>query len=321
MPQHLQGEGMVSTKLPRSARYIKNGRSGAWWKSGLAKGQLHAGWSEVSDELLGTADVTAITDVLVRQYGGRPGTTQDINALLTLLQSPSRHVWVTFESGFLWWCTVKDGITVNPAGQTRDMGHFWLTCDRPWTNRSLGGRLLAEAVLPGAVTTTKGFKGTVCTPSADAEILRLIHDEVDPDGEAAREARAAYEVAVLKLVRRLHPKDFELLVDLVLSRSGWVRIQKFGGQVEGLDIEAENPALGEIAFVQIKSKAGQATLNRYVELFADRRARYRRMMFVVHTAQGVLIPPEDPDVHVWSGNAIAALVVRSGLGDWVADRV
>ena len=51
-----------------------------------------------------------------------------------------------------------------------------------------------------------------------------------------------------------------MLVDLILSRSGWARLAKLGGTTEGIDIEAENASAGEIAFVQVKSSATQATL-------------------------------------------------------------
>jgi hypothetical protein len=56
--------------------------------------------------------------------------------------------------------------SVNPNGESLEMGNFWLVCDRPWSNQSLNGKLLAISDLPGTVTTTAGFKGTVCTPTA-----------------------------------------------------------------------------------------------------------------------------------------------------------
>jgi hypothetical protein len=52
-------------------------------------------------------------------------------------------------------------------------GNFWLVCDRPWSNRSIKGKLLAIADLPGTVTTTAGFKGTVCMPKDWQAILRI----------------------------------------------------------------------------------------------------------------------------------------------------
>ena len=90
---------------------------------------------------------------------------------------------------------------------------------------------------------------------------------------------------------------------------------------EGTDIEAENVATNEIAFVQVKSEADQRVLDDYVKRFQARRDRYHRMIFAVHSPIGTLAPPEDKPVDVWKGNRIAELAVRLGLGEWIANRL
>lgn len=312
--------GTPVRELPASVRYVKNGPAGAWWKDAKAASRLHAGWSQIPDALLQDRDSAAIAALIRSQYGTKAGATQDLKALLTLLEAPSQHLWITFEDGFLWWSTVKDDVTINDAGLP-GCGHFWLTLDRPWQNRSLAGRYLAISELPGTVTSTAGFKGTVCEPKAWADILRLIRDDPDPDAAAARAARLAYEGAISALVKRLGPKDFEALVDLILSRSGWTRIAKLGGATEGIDVEVESPAIGEIAFVQVKSQATQGVLDDYVGRFRRRRDRYARMIFAVHSPNRDLhLPPAEP-IQVWDRQRISELVVALGLGEWVSKRV
>jgi len=162
-------------------------------------------------------------------------------------------------------------------------GHFWLECDRPWSNYSIGGlRHLVMTELPGIVTATSGYKATVCEPKGWKEILRIIRNEEDADARAAALAREVYEGAVGKLVARLGYKDFEALVDLILSRTGWSRLAKLGGVTEGIDIAVENPAADEIAFVQVKSSANQTILDDYVSRFNDQRDYYARMIFAVN---------------------------------------
>jgi hypothetical protein len=151
--------------------------------------------------------------------------------------------------------------------------------------------------------------------------LRIIFDEIDPEVMRAREARGEFEAAVGALVRRLREKDFELLVDLLLARSGWVRVAKLGGATEGIDIEVENPATGEVAFVQVKSSANQRVLDDYVARFRDRRDRYDRMIFAVHSTRTDLELPGDIPLQVWALPDIARLAVRLGLADWIASRV
>lgn len=242
-------------------------------------------------------------------------------ALKTLLDRPSQHLWITFQDGFLWWCTVHDQAEISPTGQSREGGNFWLRCAVPWSNRSVGGRPLAITDLPGIATTTAGFQGTVCRPGGEEAILRIIRDEDDPAVAAAAEARQAYERAVMTLIERLHYKDFEVLVDLVLSRTGWARLAKLGGATEGVDVEVENATSGEVAFVQVKSAASQRVLDDYVARFNERRERYSRMVFAVHSPGGALVAPSDLPVQIWDGPKVAQLVVTLGLGDWVARHV
>lgn len=312
---------MSKDGLPSSVRYVKNGRSGRWWKSAQQNGQIHAGWKNIPDELLLKKDLSAIETLLRGEYGDKPGAKQDINQVLNLLDDPSKHVWITFEDDCLWWCTVRDGVAANPDGETAVSGHFWLTCSRPWSNTSLTGRLLATSELPGTVTTTKGFRATVCTPKDSEAILRLIKGETDKDAINSADRRREYELAVHKIVQRLSPQDFEHLIDLILAGTGWERIAVLGGTREGIDVEAENPAADEIAFVQVKSSAGQDVLDDYVERFTQRRERYARMIFAVHTPRGHLTAPRGLPVQVWTGEKVAELVVRLGLGKWVESRL
>lgn len=255
------------------------------------------------------------------QHGAKPGAMQDFNQLHDLLNAPSQHLWMTFEDGYMWWCTVLDGATVNPEGESSDKGNFWLVCDRPWSKRSLKGKLLAKTDLPGTVTAVAGFKGTVCKPKAWQEILRIIQDEKDPDAALAAIARGKYKHAMEKIVRRLSWQDFEQLIDLILVRTGWARISTLGKTLKGIDLEVENRTADEIAFGQVKAAATQKVLNGYVEQFNNQRDRYARMIFAVHSPSGKLRAPADLPVRLWTCDRVAEFVVHAGLGEWVESRL
>lgn len=137
----------------------------------------------------------------------------------------------------------------------------------------------------------------------------------------AADARGDYERAVHKMVKQLSPGDFEQLIDLVLARTGWTRLATLGGTREGIDVEAENPTADEIAFVQVKGAATQAVLDDYIGRFTRRRDRYARMIFAVHSPKGKLVPPAGLPVQMWTGDKVARLVVRLGLGEWVESRL
>jgi restriction endonuclease Mrr len=78
--------------------------------------------------------------------------------------------------------------------------------------------LLHSSSLPGTVLSTAGFRSTACKPSASEAILRIINGQTDPDVIKAAEARAAYQQAILNVLKRLSARDFEELIDMVLNR-------------------------------------------------------------------------------------------------------
>lgn len=304
-----------------SVRYVKNGTGGQWWQAAKANGQVHAGWHNIPDELLLKPDFALIQQTIRAEFGERSGATADFNALRCLLDRPSQHLWITFEDGCMWWCTVQNRIEVNADKGDKTKGHFWLACERPWSNRSLGGKRLAITDLPGTVTTVAGFRGTVCSPKASRSILRVIRGDKDSDVVRAADARRNYERAIQELIKKLSAKDFEQLIDLVLARSGWTRIADVGGTREGVDVEVENLAINEVAFVQVKSAATQSVLDDYIGRFAERRDHYARMIFAVHSPSGNLVRPVDPSVQMWTVEEVARLAVRLGLGEWVANKL
>lgn len=311
----------MSTHLPTSVRYVKNGRNHRWWQAARSKGQVHFGWKDVSRELLQEKDFEGIEQAIKAQYGARPGAGQDFNALRDALDKPSQYLWITFEDSFMWWCTVGDKAILNPEGESAAKGNFWLECDRPWSNASVKGRPLAIPELPGTVTATAGFRATVCQPKDWRAMLRIIRDDKDPDAARSAKARLDYEAAVGAMVRKLSWKDFEQLIDLILTRTGWARISTLGKTREGIDIEAQNLTADEIAFVQVKSSATQSTLDDYIRRFSERRELYARMIFAVHSPKGELTPSPDLPVQVWVGSRVTELAVRLGLGEWIEDRL
>lgn len=311
----------MGVDLPNSVRYVKNGSGGRWWQAAKANGQVHAGWTNIPPELLKNPDFAKI-ELLVRKEFTDPGAaTRDFNALRSLLDAPSQHVWITFEDGCMWWCTVRDGAEINPNGEDQSHGNFWLVCDRPWSNRSLGGRPLAITDLPGTVTATAGFRGTVSEPRASEAILRVVRDERNEDVVASREGRARYEQSVFNIIKQLRWRDFEQLVDLILDRTGWKRVSTIGGTREGIDIEVANLTADEIAFVQVKSSATQTVLDDYLRRFNAQRDRYARMIFAVHSVDGQLVVPANSPVQLWTCEKLAELVVRLGLGEWVENKL
>jgi hypothetical protein len=70
-----------------------------------------------------------------------------------------------------------------------------------------------------------------------------------------------------------------------------------------------------------KPRNPQGVLNDYVERFKRRREFYARMISAVHSPSGKLTSPADLPVVLWTGDRVAQLVVRLGLGEWVESRL
>jgi hypothetical protein len=172
--------------------------------------------------------------------------------------------------------------------------------------------------LPGTVGAVSGFRGTIAEPRHSTAILRAIRGERSPELAEYRDQRKTYLQVVARLIPLLHWRDFELLVDLLFSRAGWVRNSTLGRTLETVDLEVEHPETSERAFVQVKAVANQRSLNEYVRKHSGLRRDY--MFFVVHTPGGKLTSLRS-DVKIWADAHLAELVVRRGLADWVAERV
>lgn len=304
--------------LPSSVRYVKNGKGGKWWSAAKRENQIHAGWRSVPEALLKHPDYDQILPLCANR--------QDCNALQTLLDNPSQHLWITFQDDCLWWCLVDDGVTVY-EGESEDRGHFSLQCKEGngWSNRSQLNKTLAISDLPGPVTSVAGFRATVCRPGSGRpevteQILRVIRGETNPLVLTGRDARHAYEQAVAAMLTKIGWQDFELLVSLLLERTGWIRSSELGKTRKSIDLDVENWASEERAFVQVKATAAQDELDDYIEQF-ENAPHYSRMIFAVHTPQGDLNTGGRKTVHLWTGKKLSELVVRLGLGGWIESKI
>jgi hypothetical protein len=189
-----------------------------------------------------------------------------------------------------------------------------------WSGDSADGNRLTTARLTGGLAALAHFRGTSCSvESRKAEhVIRRINGTTTPEIDQARAALTAMTKAASELIRRLQPEDFEPLVDLIFSRSGWRRESTLGGSQELIDIELMLPTTSERAFVQVKSETTPAEFNDYLAGLA-RHDQFARMFYVFHS--GSIGATFDPRVTVWGSEKIAEMVVEAGLTDWLINKV
>ena len=163
------------------------------------------------------------------------------------------------------------------------------------------------------------FRGTVCQVKPFEYLLRKLNDELSPEVAAAEDAERTLIKAIAGLLRLLTWQDFELLVDLIFSTSGWRRITEVGRTQKTVDLELVLPTTGERAFVQIKSQANLTSLLDYTNRFNDADI-YNRMFFVWHSgnigenASAAAVTLVGPD-------RLSQMVLDAGLFSWLRDKV
>jgi hypothetical protein len=187
-----------------------------------------------------------------------------------------------------------------------------------WSSKSVGGIPLTVDRLSGDLLKVQMFRGTICQVKAFDSLLRKLNDELLPEATVAEEAERALMEAIVGLMRRLTWQDFELLVELIFSASGWRRISRAGGTQKIVDLELVLPTTNERAFVQVKSEANTAGFKEYARRFAEANA-YEWMFFVWHT--GEVDEKEENGIKPLGPKLLARMVLDTGLTSWLREKV
>lgn len=305
------------TKLPldTKAYFIKLGEGGAWEDSCLTSGTIKFGYHATPHELGLSGQWEKVHELWTAERDGNSGTaSNDVRQIQTFYEADESSIFITFAKGYLWWCRPKAAPWVVPEdGDTRMRN----TVDG-WKKTSLGGEPLLVSRLSGKITKTQMYQGTICEVGETAYLLRRINDERTPELAAVEETEKVLLVQILAIVRLLTPQDFELMVELIFSHSGWRRQTRTGGNQKTMDLDLLLPSTGERAFVQVKSKTTSKQFDGYAEIFVTTDA-HARMFYVWHTGTVERQPPRA--VTFWGPDVIASKVLEAGLLAWLKDRV
>jgi hypothetical protein len=197
-----------------------------------------------------------------------------------------------------------------------DANGVWRPIRDGWQWTDLQGEQLTKDRLSGALTKLAAYQGTSCNVDVSEYLIRRINGEKTPQVERALVASKEMKASARDLMRLLGPRDFELLVDLVFTSSGWQRVGSVGGPQKTLDLDLILPSTGEQAFVQVKSKTTSKDLAEYVAKIGD--GPYARMFYVFHSGEA---ETNDPRVKVIGPEQLADLVMDAGLVSWLIRKV
>ena len=311
-------------------RYIKLGPGGAWAKRCIADGILEYSPRAIPADLVTDPDPDRVTSYYVG-LGRLPAVARhSANQLHAFVTLPESGIWITFESGNLWWTHAAAGIEIvrmeSRSGAADDAeaaaahGYLRRRTIGGWRNTNLVGEPLTISGLSTRLTRVAGYQRTICSIAETAYLLRRIRGESEPLVERAVAARSAMEDVAGDMIAALHWADFESLVDLILARSGWNRVSALGGTQKDADMIVEQSVTGETALVQVKSSASQQVLDSYVEIH-DQTSVHDRMIFACHSERTRLFADHRDDVILWGRRGLAKAAIKNGLIDWLTERV
>lgn len=300
--------------------YIKMGQGGMWEEECLKQNQtLRLGYQQIPHDLCLQGQWDEVRKVIKKAYDCNDGTAKNhCNQIRSFYESDENVLWVTFYGNSLWWCFSKLEITLLDDGtKSRPAFNKWSHVDikdEPLLTNNLSGKLLS----------IQGFRGTICKVSESNYLINKINGIEPKELQEAREALLTFEQKLEIIIKSLHWKDFELLIDMIFRQAGWKRLSPLGSTLKTIDLDLLSPITSERYGVQVKSEADLATFKSYQETRFKDMEGFTRFYFAVHTPSPDLEKAsqelESKDVELLLPRRIAHLSIEYGMAQWVLDK-
>lgn len=301
---------------PTAVRYIKLGAGGAFAKDALATGKLVLDFHEIDHGVAESGDAKALYAACLAFRDGKAQTAgEDAREITAFYRASETDLWLTLEAGKLWWGFAE--AEVIPTDPADGLGARYRRIVGGWSSHDAQGRPLELRDLDGRIASLAGYRRTICNVKEAERVVRLVNATPHPEVIAADDAREELLASVRSLIPMLSADDFEILIDLIIARSGWERVGAIGGIQKTVDLEIVQPLTGERAFVQVKSRTRQAEFDAYLGEFEA--YGIDRMIYAYHT--GPVLKCTNPRVQIMDRGVIANSVLERGLLRWLTNRV
>lgn len=306
------------------ALYIKLGEGNCWARLALDSGTLRFGFRDFPHNEALTAvennNFAIAKSFYENELSVNPGTaTRYSNELREFYTAGADVLWITFFEGRLWWAFSDPQVYAAEDATSAVTGSRYRSTVGGWSDKNIAGEVLWKNSLRGSSTTTEGFRGAVCKVREFEYLLRRLNNEETDQTKAVREARANLVAQLSPLVAGLHWKDFELLVELVITQGGWRRVSATGGVQHTTDLEVELPLTGERALVQVKSRIDNRIAKQALEKLVAEAGGSR--IFLVYHTQDETLSLSQENVTLIGPESLAEKVVDAGLSTWVMNKV
>jgi hypothetical protein len=314
----------------RQAVYVKLGAGGEWEADSLTRADLdehvvRLGFDDADREWFSGSgygpqnprDWTAVHRGLVEHGKAQGVATGIVNQLRRFYEAGEDVIWFTFYSQRLWWCRAEAKVDeIRGSGRTRKAIGGWSSYD-------IKGEPLEVSRLSGRLTQLAAFRGTSCEIHDHKKDKRLsylltkLRGENTPDANDAYAALDGLEQKLEKVTGSLHPRDFEVLADLVLRASGWERAGELGGPQKGIDLELVSPLTRDRCYVQVKIRAGRKEFESFFKEYAGKRDLAHGYFIVHELEEGLTERSRQDTFEVIGPRRLAELTARLGLAHWL----
>lgn len=299
------------------ALFIKLGQGGMWEAECVSSDTLRFGYHVIPHAACVNGEWNVVEKVLREKTDSQTAITSHLRQVKEFYQAKEDVLWITFFSDRLWWAFSKPEIAVHENGEKT----------RPvigkWSDSDVKGERLLKARLSGRLLSLAMYRGTICSVDQLTYLLHKLNGTVEPHVAEVQMAYERLQRSLVSIIKSLHPKELEILVDLIFRQSGWQRVGVAGGTEKDVDLDLLSPVTLERIGVQVKSKATPAVWRAYREKFADMRG-FTRFYFVTHSPDPGLIGEaekgEDESFIFWGVEQLASQAVRGGLTGWLLDK-
>ena len=305
--------------------YIKLGESGIWERDSIDNNKIRFGWKNIPLFLINNHEWNQIKELVDKDFqerGKKNGSTNDYNALYNICTSSDETIFITFNSGKMYWCTG------NTSEVFEDDISKYIKTNHSWTCKNISGTRTFEINrISGRLTKYQLFMGTVCKINNKLNELDYLITIIE--GNESKEyldlltARNNLRIALVPAIQNMIPKDFEILIDLIFRNSGWNRTSVLGEVMKFFDLVLEEPFTKKLHGVQIKSRTNLSEFNKYQnEFIKNYSTKFESFFFVVHTPDVKIVNYriEDEKIKLLLSNEIADLAIDSGLVSWIMDK-
>lgn len=309
---------------PANVRYIKLGEGGRWERDCIKRNIIRFGFGSAHEErfdICRNGEWPKLRKSFLEEGKNAGTATRFVNETQKFFEDDGFTLWITFVGERLCLGFLDPDV---PAEKHPDGDGVFRPVAGGWRSDDVAGTELTKDRLSGALTQLASYQGTSCSVRARRGgidvadyVVRRIKGETRPNVERAHAAMTEMRQAALGLMKDLGPKDFEILIDLIFSTSGWRRLGPVGKTQATLDLNLVLPTTGERAFVQVKSKTTSAELAEYIAKIDD-QGEDVRMFYIFHSGEA---STDDERVMLIDGEKLAGLVVNAGLVDWLIQKV